>query len=76
MINRYDIGSVSAGVESFSWMARPAKVPTPPPGFTVKVEATRGDDTLDSETLNYAVVGGVTPTDEMAVRIRSTWAPL
>lgn len=65
VVNRYDIGSVSAGVESFSWDGQTSEGTDAASGaYTVKIEATSGDDTLDSETLNYAVVGGVTPTDD------------
>lgn len=65
VINRYDIGPVSAGVESFSWDGKTREGDTAVPGaYRVSVEATRGDDTLKAEPLNYAVVGGVTPPDD------------
>lgn len=65
VINRYDIGAVSAGVESFDWDGKTREGDTAVPGaYRVSVEATRGDDSLKAETLNYAVVGGVTPPDD------------
>lgn len=64
VINRYDIGPVSAGVESFTWDGKTREGDTAVSGsYRVSVEATRGDDPLKAETLNYAVVGGVTPSD-------------
>ncbi|EWH01430.1 flagellar hook assembly protein FlgD [Halomonas sp. BC04] len=64
VVNRYDIGSVKAGVESFTWDGRTTEGETAAPGaYRVRVEATSGDKTLDASTLNYAVVGGVTPPD-------------
>ncbi|MFY0989072.1 flagellar hook assembly protein FlgD [Halomonas sp. C05BenzN] len=65
VINRYDIGPVSAGVESFTWDGKTREGDTVIPGsYRVSIEATRGDDTLKGTTLNYAVVGGVTPPDD------------
>ncbi|EWH00936.1 flagellar hook assembly protein FlgD [Halomonas sp. BC04] len=64
VVNRYDIGSVKAGVESFTWDGRTTEGETAAPGaYRVRVEATSGEKTLDASTLNYAVVGGVTPPD-------------
>lgn len=64
VVNRYDIGSVKAGVESFTWDGRTTEGETAAPGaYRVRVEATSGDKALDASTLNYAVVGGVTPPD-------------
>ncbi|MCE9665020.1 flagellar hook assembly protein FlgD [Halomonas sp. M5N1S17] len=64
VVNRYDIGSVKAGVESFTWDGRTTEGETAAPGaYRVRVEATSGDKTLNASTLNYAVVGGVTPPD-------------
>ncbi|RCV90947.1 flagellar hook assembly protein FlgD [Billgrantia montanilacus] len=64
VVNRYDIGSVKAGVESFTWDGRTTEGETAAPGaYRVRVEATSDDKTLDASTLNYAVVGGVTPPD-------------
>ncbi|AMD00944.1 flagellar hook assembly protein FlgD [Halomonas chromatireducens] len=64
VVNRYNIGSVKAGVESFTWDGRTTEGEAAAPGsYRVRVEATSGDKTLNASTLNYAVVGGVTPPD-------------
>ncbi|MBB3329905.1 flagellar basal-body rod modification protein FlgD [Halomonas campaniensis] len=64
VINRYDIGPVSAGVESFTWDGRTREGEGAIPGaYRVRIEALRGEEALSAETLNYAVVGGVTPPD-------------
>ncbi|MGQ4880163.1 flagellar hook assembly protein FlgD [Billgrantia sp. LNSP4103-1] len=65
VINRYDIGSVKAGVESFTWDGRTSEGEAAVAGsYRVRIEATSGDKTIDATTLNYAVVGGVTPPDK------------
>lgn len=65
VINRYDIGSVKAGVESFTWDGKTSEGNAAVPGaYRVNVEAMNGDKTLSSQTLNYAMVGGITPPDE------------
>ncbi|MCH4562938.1 flagellar hook assembly protein FlgD [Halomonas sp. EGI 63088] len=65
VINRYDIGPAKAGVESFSWDGKTSEGESAVPGaYRVGIEATRGDDSLDVETLNFAVVNGVTPSDD------------
>ncbi|WP_104201957.1 flagellar hook assembly protein FlgD [Billgrantia saliphila] len=64
VINRYDIGAVQAGVESFTWDGMTSEGEAAVSGaYQVRVEATSGDKTLNATTLNYAVVGGVTPPD-------------
>ncbi|MCE9683068.1 flagellar hook assembly protein FlgD [Halomonas alkalisoli] len=64
VVNRYDIGSVKAGVESFTWDGRTTEGDMAAAGaYRVRVEATSADKTLNASTLNYAVVGGVTPSD-------------
>ncbi len=65
VINRYDIGPVQAGVESFTWDGMTNEGEAAVSGaYEVRVEATSGDKTVKATTLNYAVVGGVTPPDE------------
>ncbi|MFQ3788126.1 flagellar hook assembly protein FlgD [Halomonas sp. A29] len=65
VINRYDIGSVKAGVESFTWDGRTSEGEAAVSGsYRVRIEATSGDKTVNATTLNYAVVGGVTPPDK------------
>ncbi|WP_111414121.1 flagellar hook assembly protein FlgD [Billgrantia lactosivorans] len=65
VINRYDIGSAKAGVDSFTWDGRTSEGELAVPGsYRVQVEATSGDEKIDGTTLNYAVVGGVTPPDK------------
>ncbi|QTP55406.1 flagellar hook assembly protein FlgD [Billgrantia sulfidoxydans] len=65
VINRYDIGSAKEGVESFTWDGRTSEGEVAAPGsYRVRIEATSGDMTVDGTTLNYAVVGGVTPPDK------------
>ncbi|WP_444677439.1 flagellar hook assembly protein FlgD [Halomonas sp. E19] len=65
VINRYDIGPVKAGVESFVWDGRTSEGEAAVAGsYRVRVEATSGERTLAGSTLNYALVGGVTPPDK------------
>lgn len=64
VINQYDVGPVGAGVESFRWDGKTSEGETAMPGaYRVRIEATRGDEAIAAESLNYAVVGGVTPAD-------------
>lgn len=65
VVNRYDIGSAKAGVESFTWDGRTSEGEVAAPGsYRVRIEATSGDETVDGTTLNYAMVSGVTPPDK------------
>lgn len=65
VVNRYDIGSVKAGVDSFTWDGRTSEGEAAASGsYRVRIEATSGDKNVDATTLNYAVVGGVTPPDK------------
>ncbi|QOR39231.1 flagellar hook assembly protein FlgD [Billgrantia diversa] len=65
VINRYDIGSAKAGVESFTWDGRTSEGEAAVSGsYRVRIEATNGDKTVSGTTLNYAVVGGITPPDQ------------
>ncbi|MCE8019858.1 flagellar hook assembly protein FlgD [Halomonas sp. MCCC 1A11036] len=65
VINRYDIGPVEAGVESFTWNGQTSEGEAAVSGaYHVRIEATSGDKMLDATTLNYAIVGGVTPPDK------------
>jgi len=65
VINRYDVGPVSAGSESFTWDGRTADGEAAIPGaYRVSIEAQRDEAPLAAETLNYAVVGGVTPSND------------
>lgn len=62
VVNRYEMGSAKAGVESFSWDGQTSDGQTAADGaYSVSVEATRGGEAVPVETLNYAVVGSVTP---------------
>ncbi|PMR77038.1 flagellar hook assembly protein FlgD [Billgrantia endophytica] len=64
VVNRYDIGPVKAGVESFSWDGKTSEGETAASGaYRVRIEATSDDKPIDVSTLNYAIVGGVTPRD-------------
>ncbi|MFW6346061.1 MAG: flagellar hook assembly protein FlgD [Halomonas sp.] len=64
VVNRYDIGPVSAGVESFTWDGKTGDGEDAiPGGYRVRIEALRDDTPLAADTLNYAVVNGVTPSD-------------
>lgn len=71
VINGYDVGPVTAGVESFTWDGRTSGGETAVPGsYRVRIEASRGDEGLGASTLNYAVVSGITPPDgEGGVRL-------
>ncbi|SEL74667.1 flagellar hook assembly protein FlgD [Halomonas daqiaonensis] len=65
VVNRYDIGAVSAGVESFRWDGLTSDGQKAAEGaYQVSIEATRGDKPLAAETLNYAMVNGITPVDD------------
>jgi len=65
VINRYDIGPVSAGVESFTWDGLTSEGERAVSGaYRVGIEATSGEDAVEVESLNYAVVSGVTPPDD------------
>ncbi|MBZ0329269.1 flagellar hook assembly protein FlgD [Halomonas sp. ANAO-440] len=65
VVNRYDIGSVKAGVESFQWNGKTSEGDSAAPGsYRVRLEATDADgDAVSAQALNYAMVGGVTPKD-------------
>ncbi|GHE21082.1 flagellar hook assembly protein FlgD [Halomonas urumqiensis] len=65
VVNRYDIGPVSAGVESFTWDGLTSEGERAVSGaYRVGIEATSGEDAVEVESLNYAVVSGVTPPDD------------
>ncbi|MBA2779509.1 flagellar hook assembly protein FlgD [Billgrantia kenyensis] len=65
VVNRYDIGPVKAGVDSFTWDGRTSEGEAAASGsYRVRIEATSGDKAVDATTLNYAIVGGVTPPDD------------
>lgn len=62
VINRYDLGGVDAGVESFSWDGETSDGQIAADGaYHVSVEASRGGEPVPVDSLNYAVVGSVTP---------------
>lgn len=65
VINSYDIGPVKAGIESFTWDGRTSENELAAEGsYRVRIEATSGDKAVAANTLNYALVGGVTPPDQ------------
>jgi len=65
VINRYDLGAVAAGVDSFSWDGKTSQGESAVPGaYRVRIEATNDDEPVPVEALNYAMVGGVTPPDD------------
>lgn len=62
VINRYEMGAAKAGVESFYWDGKTSAGETAADGaYRVRIEATRGDEAVPVEALNYAVVNSVTP---------------
>ncbi|WP_081192143.1 flagellar hook assembly protein FlgD [Halomonas sp. BC1] len=70
VINQYDIGPASAGVQSFIWDGKDSEGQQVTEGsYRVSVEATSGDKAIAVETLNYAVVGGITPVQNGGVRL-------
>lgn len=70
VINQYDIGPASAGVQSFTWDGKDSEGQQVTEGsYRVSVEATSGDKAIAVETLNYAVVGGITPVQNGGVRL-------
>jgi len=65
VINRYDLGAIGAGVDSFTWDGKTSQGETAVPGsYRVRIEASTNDRPVAVEALNYAVVGGVTPLDD------------
>lgn len=65
VINRYEIGAVEAGVQSFNWDGLTSDGEKAAEGaYQVSVEATRGEKTVDAQALNYAVVHAITPVDK------------
>lgn len=65
VVNRYDIGAVPAGVESFRWDGLTSEGQKAAEGsYQVSIEATQGEKALAADTLNYAMVNGITPADE------------
>ncbi|RTR04384.1 flagellar hook assembly protein FlgD [Halomonas nitroreducens] len=65
VINRYDVGPVQAGVESFSWNGETGDGQAAADGaYRVSIEATREGEPVPVQTLNYAMVGSVTPPPE------------
>ncbi|ATJ84686.1 flagellar hook assembly protein FlgD [Halomonas beimenensis] len=71
VVNRYEMGAVKAGVESFSWDGQTSDGQTAAEGaYRVRVEARRDGEPVAVEALNYAVVNSVTPpTDGGEVRL-------
>lgn len=70
VINQYDIGPASAGVQSFTWDGKDSEGQQVTEGsYRFSVEATSGDKAIAVETLNYAVVGGITPVQNGGVRL-------
>lgn len=65
VINSYDLGPVSTGVESFQWDGlSDSGEAAVEGGYHISVEATGADgESIDVTTLNYAIVGAVTPAD-------------
>ena len=65
VINRYDLGAIGAGVDSFRWDGKTSQGENAVPGaYRVRIEATHDDKPVAVEALNYAMVGGVTPPDD------------
>jgi len=65
VVNRYDLGPVSAGVESFRWDGLTSDGQKAAEGaYQVSIEASQADKALAADTLNYAMVNGITPADE------------
>lgn len=65
VVRRVDIGPVREGVESFSWDGRTDNGELAVSGsYRVRFDAVDADgDSLNAETLNYAMVNGVTPSE-------------
>ncbi|MBK5929776.1 flagellar hook assembly protein FlgD [Halochromatium salexigens] len=66
VVSQLDLGAVDAGVSSFNWDGMTAEGEVAAPGaYSVTFEAIDADEeSLNTETLNYAQVGGVTPQDQ------------
>lgn len=69
-INRYDLGPAQAGVQSFSWDGRTQQGEQAASGaYRVRIESLQGQEATSVPTLNYAQVGGVTPTQDGNVKL-------
>ena len=65
VINRYDVGAVDSGIDSFSWNGKTSDGEAAVDGaYKVAVEATQEGESVPVETLNYAQVNSVTPAGE------------
>ncbi|TFH85400.1 flagellar hook assembly protein FlgD [Billgrantia azerbaijanica] len=72
VVNRYELGSVKAGVESFRWDGTTSEGETVSPGaYQVRLEALDADgEPLAVTPLHYAMVNSVTPRgDDGQVRL-------
>ncbi|GEN23638.1 flagellar hook assembly protein FlgD [Halomonas cupida] len=66
VVNSYDLGPASAGVDSFQWdgMTADGTTAAADGAYKVTIEATGAEGKkVDVTALNYAIVGGVTPAD-------------
>lgn len=60
VVRTFDSFSLDAGVETFTWDGTMDDGNTAPEGsYTVSIEASSGDDAIDTTALNYALVNGV-----------------
>ena len=65
VINQYNLGALGAGVDSFNWNGKNAQGETVVSGsYRVRVEASNDGKNVPVESLNYAVVGSVTPAND------------
>ncbi|WP_250459708.1 flagellar hook assembly protein FlgD [Microbulbifer litoralis] len=60
VVRTFDSFSLDSGVETFTWDGTMDDGNTAPEGsYTVSIEASSGDDAIDTTALNYALVNGV-----------------
>lgn len=65
VINRYELGAVDVGMETFTWDGLNGQGTAAAPGaYRVQVEALQGDKAVEVSTFNYALVGGVVPVGD------------
>ncbi len=70
VVNRYDLGALEAGVQSFDWDGKTSDGQIAADGaYRFRVEASQGDSPVSVESLNYAMVNRVTPSPDGDVQL-------
>ncbi|WP_192036491.1 flagellar hook assembly protein FlgD [Halomonas sp. YLGW01] len=70
VVEQFDAGAQDAGVTRLSWDGTgTGGTPVAPGGYTVRLEAIRGEESVTARALNYAEVGGVVPQQDGAAML-------